>query len=62
MTNRDPDHMTRFYGNRIMIELTLGRRLTVKEQRRLFGISNKKTEREIFGSALEVDITEFRLK
>ncbi len=54
--------MTRFYGNRIMIELTLGRRLTVKEQRRLFGISNKKTEREIFGSALDVDITEFRLK
>lgn len=59
--NRDPDHMTRFYGNRIMIELTLGRRLTVKESQRLFGISNKKTEREIFGTALELDLTQFRL-
>ncbi len=60
--NRDPGHMTRFYGNRIMIELVLGRRLTVKESQRLFGISNKKTERTIFGKALDLDLTEFRLK
>lgn len=60
--NRDPEHLTRFYGNRIMIEIVLGRRLTVKESQRLFGISNKKTERTIFGTALDLDIREFRLK
>lgn len=38
----------RFLGNRMMLEIILNRQLTPDEQLRLFNISSKKLEQEIF--------------
>ena len=57
----DPEQDTRFLGNRIMMEISLGRRLTTTEQKRLYAKSTKRLEVELFGGPLDVDLRELRV-
>jgi len=57
----DPEQDTRFLGNRIMMEISLGRRLTKPEQKKLWARSTKRLEVELFGGPLDVDLRELRV-
>lgn len=56
MSPSDPEQNGRFLGNRMMIEIILGRHLTPDEQKKLFSKSTKTVEVELFGKPLPFDI------
>jgi hypothetical protein len=62
MGKQRQDRYIRFQGNRMMLELTLGRQLTKEESILVYNNSSKKTEIELWGIASKLPLTELVIK